>query len=69
MNMQYRLIELRQTPIAQDYIRLGQVISGHAIQNRMSAGGIIADHSAHRGAFRRGRIGAEHQSMLCGLTI
>ena len=46
-----------------------KMIGSHAIQDRMRAGCIIADHTAHRGAFSGRRIGAKHQTKFSGRAI
>ncbi len=63
------LFQPRQTPIRQDDFCRDEMVSGHAIQDGMRAGGIVADHAAQRGAFRGGRVGAEDQTMFSGSSI
>src|SRR5689334_20699727 len=68
-DVEYCVIECHQAAIAEDCICRHQMVCAHAIQNGMSTRGIIADHAAHGGTFRRSRVWTKHQSMLCSCTI
>ncbi len=50
--------------IAKQHISRKQVVGGHAVQDRMRPGGIVADHAAEGSPFCRGRVWAKHQAVL-----
>ncbi len=53
--------ERRVARIRQHHVERAHVVDRHAVAHRMTAGRVVADHSADRGPVRRRGVGAEQQ--------
>ena len=49
--------------IAQDHVEAAHMIDGLAVDDRVRARGVIADHAAEVGPARSGNVGTEHQAV------
>jgi len=50
-------------------VRGQDVVLGHAVQDRVGTGGVVADDAADGGAVGAGRVGAEHQAVAGQLGV